>query len=357
MTPMFTASGNAGGLGTCDVRHAVQHAHADGNLGCLRFGASCPQAVSRERLEAIHCVLHERAPMVPAVLLPFAAAESGDRIDRIVAPRRAERVRWPMSRAFARRNRRRCAACGDRGMTGFGVVGPVTADDIEQFVVRDLVQQFGQDGPVGDILMRHQRGTHLTGVRVEPEMHLASRATLRIAMLAHLPFALAVDLYAGAVDHQMNRLAVANDRQLNLKRLRTTARHGQGGESQLAQALREALQRAQRQAEHGLDAQQRLNQRGAVQTRTAARWLGVRYTCKGGFVDPHRDVTSVDQAGVVGRPVPDTVARLRLAILACVPAHLLEAKNRESTQEPELLTGALDRLLCVNVSTATCTSD
>ncbi|MEX3526692.1 MAG: hypothetical protein VB143_04500, partial [Burkholderia sp.] len=30
--------------------------------------------------------------------------------------------------------------------------------------------------------------------------------------------------------------------------------------------------------------------------------------------------------------------------------HLLEAKNRESTQEPELLTGGLDWLLGVNVN-------
>ncbi|OSP97019.1 hypothetical protein BOC41_11985 [Burkholderia pseudomallei] len=191
--PMFMISGNANGLRTCQVRHVVQHAHADGNLGRLRFGASCPQAVTRERLEAIHRVLRERAPMVAAVLLPFAAAESGDRIDRVVAPRRARRVRGPMSSAFTRRNRGHCAARGDRGMAWLGVVGPVTADDLEQLVIRDLVEQFGQDVTVGDVLMRHQRGTHLTGVRVEPEMDFAPRATLRIAMLAYLPFAFAID--------------------------------------------------------------------------------------------------------------------------------------------------------------------
>ncbi|EDT41957.1 hypothetical protein BamMEX5DRAFT_2290 [Burkholderia ambifaria MEX-5] len=130
---------------------------------------------------------------------------------------------------------------------------PLTADDIEQLVGRDLVEQFGEDVTVGDVLMRHQRGAHLTGIRVEAEMHLAPRAALRVTVLAHLPFAFAVDLHAGAVDHQMDRLAVVNDRQLDLKRLRTAAerrviRHGQGGESQFAQALREALQRAQRQA-------------------------------------------------------------------------------------------------------------
>lgn len=46
---MVMISGNANGLRTCEVRHAVQHAHADGNLGCLRFGASCPQAVTMVR--------------------------------------------------------------------------------------------------------------------------------------------------------------------------------------------------------------------------------------------------------------------------------------------------------------------
>ncbi|MEX3612036.1 MAG: hypothetical protein VB124_03420, partial [Burkholderia sp.] len=46
----------------------------------------------------------------------------------------------------------------------------------------------------------------------------------------------------------------------------------------------------------------------------------------------------------------DTVAHLRLARLALVPAHLLEAKNRESSQETELLTGVLDWLLGINVN-------
>lgn len=78
--------------------------------------------------------------------------------------------------------------------------------------------------------------------------------------------------------------------------------------------------------------------------------LGVGYARKGGFIDPHRDVTSVDQGGAAGQPIPDTIARLRLARLALVAAHLLAAKNRESTQDPELLTREPDRRLWVNVS-------
>ncbi|KWC06980.1 hypothetical protein WL44_22630 [Burkholderia ubonensis] len=54
-------------------------------------------------------------------------------------------------------------------------------------------------------------------------------------MLARLSFTFAVDLHARAVDHQMDRFAVANARQLDLERLRTAeqrcaVRRGQGGE-------------------------------------------------------------------------------------------------------------------------------
>lgn len=84
---------NANGLRTCEVLHAVRDAHTDGNLGCLRFGTSCPQVFTCESLEAIHHELRKRAPVVAAVALPFAAAESGDRIDRVVVPRRARRPR------------------------------------------------------------------------------------------------------------------------------------------------------------------------------------------------------------------------------------------------------------------------
>lgn len=193
--------------------------------------------------------------------------------------------------------------------------------------------------------MRHQHSPHLTGIRAKPEMHLAPHATLRISTLAHLQFALTVDPHAGAVDHQMDRLTVADDGQMDLKRLRTAAErrvvgHGRGGDNQLSQALREALQRAQPQAEQGLEAQRCFDHRVAVQTRTAAGRLGVGYARKRDFSDPHRDVTSA-----VGQPVPDTVARLRCTRLAAVPTHLLEVKNRESPQEPELLAGG--RIGCV----------
>lgn len=111
-----------------------------------------------------------------------------------------------------------------------------------------------------------------------------------------------------------------------------------------AQALREALQSAQRQVEHALEAQQCLDQRVAVEARAPTLRFGAGCPRRCGFIDPHRDLTSVDLAGVAGRPVPDAVARLRLARPAPVPAHI-RGKNRESTQVPELLTATPRQLL------------
>lgn len=62
------------------------------------------------------------------------------------------------------------------------------------FVGRNLVEQFGQNITVGNVLMCRQRGTYLNSVRVERDMDLAPRAALRVAILTDLPFAFAVDL-------------------------------------------------------------------------------------------------------------------------------------------------------------------
>ncbi len=176
---MFMISRNANGFRAREVRHAVDHARANGNLGRLRIDTPCLPVVTRKSLEAIHRVLRERAPMIAAAVLPFAAANSGDRLDRAVAPRRPRRLCRLMNRALAWRNRGRCAARGDRSGAWLGVKGPITADDIEQF---------DQDVAIGNVLVRHRGGTNLTGVRVEPEMYLAPHTTLRYAPYLHVPF-------------------------------------------------------------------------------------------------------------------------------------------------------------------------
>lgn len=294
--PLFMISDDANGLRARELSHAVEHAHADGDFGSLRVDVPRTQAGAGERLEPIHGVLGKRTTVIAADLLPFSVAEVSDRSDCLIAPRGPRHARRPVSGAVARRDARYRTACRNRGMTRLGVVSSIAANGIKPLVGRNLVEQFGQDVAIGNVLMRQQHGTYLTGGRVECEMYLAPRETIRIAMLAHLPFAFTADLHARAVDHQMNRFAVTHARQLNFQRLRATTerrvvRNGQGSESRIVQALREALQGTQRQAEHGLQAKQRLNQCIAIQMWTTACRLGVGHARKDGFVAPHRDVT------------------------------------------------------------------
>lgn len=198
-------SGDADGLRASEFSHAVECAHADRDLGRLRVGA-CPQASASERLEPIHRILGERTTVIAAALLPFPAAESGDRIDRMVAPCGTRHCRLPVNSAVARRDTGCRGVCRDRGTARLRVVSPIAAHGIKTFVGRNLIEQFCQDIAVSNVLMCHQRGPHLAGVRVERDMHLAPRAALRIAVLTDLPSAFAVDLHARAVDHQMNRV-------------------------------------------------------------------------------------------------------------------------------------------------------
>ncbi|KAF1012111.1 MAG: hypothetical protein E5299_01253 [Burkholderia gladioli] len=60
-----------------------------------------------------------------------------------------------MSGTLAWRNRRNSTACSNDRMAQLGVVGTVTADDIDLFFAWNLVEQLGQSVTVSHILMRH----------------------------------------------------------------------------------------------------------------------------------------------------------------------------------------------------------
>lgn len=54
----------------------------------------------------------------------------------------------------------------------------------------------------------------LPGMRVERQMRLAPRASLRVAVLTHLPHAFDIDLQDRAVDHEVQGVTACDDRQL-----------------------------------------------------------------------------------------------------------------------------------------------
>ncbi|KAF1006052.1 MAG: hypothetical protein E5299_02185 [Burkholderia gladioli] len=93
--------------------------------------------------------------MVVTVFLPFSTTVTGNCINRAVTPRRTGRIRWPMSSTFAWRNRRNSTACSNGRMAWLGIVGTITADDIDLFFAWNLVEQLGQSVTVSHILIRH----------------------------------------------------------------------------------------------------------------------------------------------------------------------------------------------------------
>ncbi|KAF1011856.1 MAG: hypothetical protein E5299_01317 [Burkholderia gladioli] len=93
--------------------------------------------------------------MVATVLLPFSTTGTGNCINRAITPHCTGHIRWPMSGTFAWRNRRNSTAWSNGRMAWLGVVGTVTADDIDLFFAWNLVEQLGQSVTVSHILMRH----------------------------------------------------------------------------------------------------------------------------------------------------------------------------------------------------------
>ncbi|KAF1010950.1 MAG: hypothetical protein E5299_01534 [Burkholderia gladioli] len=99
-------SGDTNGLRTSEVRHTVDDADANGDLGRLRGDVTSPETVAGEGLEPIYCILGNRSPVVTTVLLPFSPTVTSNCINRAITPRRTGHIRWPMSGTLAWRNRR-----------------------------------------------------------------------------------------------------------------------------------------------------------------------------------------------------------------------------------------------------------
>lgn len=339
---MILNSGDTDGVRASESRHAVEHSRTNRNLGCLGVNFARPQARTGERLEPVHQVLHQRAPVVAASLLPFAPAGLGNGVDGSVAPCRAGRGFRPRTCTFARWNRGPRTALGNRRMTLLAVVRAVPADDVHGYVGRQLVEQVGQHVSVAHILVGHQRRAYLACFRVHRKMDLAPGATLGPAVLAHLPLTFTEHFQAGAVEQHVHWFAGVQRRQDDLQVLCSTAQRRVVGNRQLrigkpAQAHGKALQCAQRQVKDLLQTEQALNQSVRVDQRVAAL-AGLRSRCLAHtLVDPHRDISSGDQPCVVLCPVLDAIRGLGLGLLVGVPAHV-PGKNRESTQEPGLFT-------------------
>ena len=138
-------------------------------------------------------------------------------------------------------------------MAGKAVIALVRADHRHRRF--DLCQQPRQFRPVMVVASRQGMGQNLTRFGVNRQMQLAPNPPFALAMLAHLPFALAEQLQPGRVDGQMQGPLLRPTLELRHRQISRPSRQGR------------VMRHRDREPQHGLETAQeplRLPQRQLV---------------------------------------------------------------------------------------------
>src|SRR5918998_1216476 len=177
--------------------HPVEHRAADLSLGLLGGQSPGPKASTDDRLVAGHGGLRERAPAVADRLLPAQAPPVLDHPDVPVAL---------AGRGVGGPGPHGARAGGEdhppRGGGPAAVVGAVGGDRGDR--AGDLIEQWADLRGIALFAGGQLGGEDLAAPGIDREMELAPRPPAAPAMPLHLPFARAVDLQAGGVDHDVD---------------------------------------------------------------------------------------------------------------------------------------------------------
>lgn len=217
-----------------------------------------------------------------------------------------------------RRDRRSRLPLADRVITVTAVVGPIGRDLAN--LALDLIEQVGQQLRIFEIISRDDDRHELPRRLVRAEVEFTPRAAARVPVLAHLPLALAIDFDAGRVDDQVQRLALAAARQLDLQSSAAAQRrvigHAQLHAEQTNDRARQAFGGAQRQAVDFRQSRHAQNRRVSVVGGLAAlaRAAVVMPRRKQIFADPDGQTSTLDKSFVILTPVTETVRALGLLL-------------------------------------------
>ena len=214
-------------------------------------------------------------------------------------------------------------------MAAARVVGAVGGDGADRLAFGDLAEQVRQHGTITVAAGGEFDGADVRRGRVHGQMHLAPLASSLRAMLARLPFAIAEELDASAVDQQVQWPIGTSIRNLDGQDLlppaqRREVRHGPVQTRQPEQAGHHSGGLAQRELEENLDRQAELNG-GIGEDRWASR--PPITLCAPGHVLVHPDQqrAALAQRRVIAGPVRRAVAGGRwLAHAARVTAWIRE---------------------------------
>ena len=188
----------------------------------------------------------------------------------------------------------------------------------------DLIEQFGKFGNVADIIRRQFGRDDFMRVGINAEVQLAPPPARPDAVFLIEPFALAVNLQAGAVDEKMQWFVAVDPFRQDRQAATATAqsrviRDGDidlehvGDRSQQAFGLTKRLMEYQAKREARLDGDRRIDR------LTAPLSGGRRMPCRHSlFGDPYRQASPPDQRRIVFRPIRHPVPSHRDLVAAAL---------------------------------------
>ena len=307
-------SGDGVAVRHSQVRHPVQRRAPDKQLRRLPGKAACTDSLAEDRLHPEDSRLGQRAPMVAALPLPlsppFAPDGSQVLITDVSFSFRVAVV--PDARPISRRDRSSRFSRADRVITVAAVIGSIGRDLLD--LLCHFCEQVLKQLRVFEVIGRDRYGDKLMGRFVHAEVEFAPRAAAGVAMLAHLPLALAIDFDAGGINNHVDWFRLPQARQRNGERAaaareRRVTGHAQLNAKQPEDRARQPFGGSQRQAVNLFQSRHAENSRISVSGRlaTPAR-AGLVVPClKNILAHPQRQTSTVDESFVIFSPVTETV--------------------------------------------------
>src|SRR5947209_12687749 len=184
------------------VRHPVQRCASDQQLRSLSRKAARTNSLAKDHLHAKDLDLGQRPSMVFTLPLPSGTSDSPDPTQVFITDMMFSFyvAVLPNLRSLLRRDRRSRLSLPNRVIAVTTVIRTIGGNLCN--LVLDLLQQVRQQLRVLERVGRDDDRHELTGGFVHSDVEFAPRATFRVPMLPHLPFAFTVDFDAcGIYNH------------------------------------------------------------------------------------------------------------------------------------------------------------
>lgn len=159
---------------------------------------------AKEGFQTKHRGFGQTAPVIAAVLFPDLATALRDPLQDFGARMRLTvGQRRPGDGPGTGWNQGGRLTIQQRLVTGVGIVGTVRRHGGERFLGGQLLQQVRQHPGIPHERRGQFGGDHFMVFRIHCQVEFAPGPAPARPVLAHLPFAFAVDLQTGGIDHHM----------------------------------------------------------------------------------------------------------------------------------------------------------